>query len=65
MFQFSFIFLLFFFGASILGLIAFTTARRIESFLKSFPLNELTFRVYQLEKKVAELQKLIAASAPP
>src|SRR3974390_2600241 len=65
MFQFSFIFLLFFFGASILGLIAFTTARRIESFLKSFPLNELTFRVYQLEKKVAELQKLIAPSAPP
>jgi len=65
MFPFSFIFLLFFFGASILGLIAFTTARRIESFLKSFPLNELTFRVYQLEKKVAELQKLLAASAPP
>ena len=65
MFQFSFIFLLFFFGASILGLIAFTTARRIESFVKSFPLNELTFRVYQLEKKVAELQKLLAASAPP
>src|SRR6516164_268086 len=65
MFQFSFIFLLFFFGASILGLIAFTTARRIESLLKSFPLNELTFRVYQLEKKVAELQKLLAASAPP
>src|SRR5215469_16079809 len=65
MFQFSFIFLLFFFGASVLGLIAFTTARRIESFLKSFPLNELTFRVYQLEKKVAELQKLRAASAPP
>jgi len=64
MFQFSFIFLLFFFGASILGLIAFTTARRIESFVKSFPLNELTFRVYQLEKKVAELQKLLAASAP-
>jgi len=63
MFQFSFIFLLFFFVCSILGLIAFTTARRIESLLKSFPLNELTFRVYQLEKKVAELQKLLAATS--
>ena len=61
--QFSFIFLLFFLVCSILGLIAFTTARRIESLLKSFPLNDLTFRVYQLEKQVAELQKILAATS--
>jgi uncharacterized membrane protein len=66
MYQFPFIFLLFFFVGSILGLIAFTTTRRIESLLKSFPLNELTFRIYQLEKKVAELQKLLTtAGATP
>jgi len=67
MYQFPFIFLLFFFVGSILGLIAFFTARRIESLLKSFPLNELTSRIYQLERKVAELQKLLTAAgaAPP
>jgi len=63
--QFPFIFLLLFFVGSILGLIAFNTSRRIESLLKSFPLNELTFRVYQLEKKVAELQKLVATVSTP
>jgi uncharacterized membrane protein len=66
MHQFPFIFLLFFFVGSILGLIAFATTRRIESLLKSFPLNELTSRIYQLEKKVAELQKLLTtAGATP
>lgn len=64
MFQFPFIFLLLFVG-SILGLIGFVTARRIEMLLRSFPLNELTFRVYQLETKVAELQKVLAATSAP
>jgi uncharacterized membrane protein len=52
---------------TILAFVAFSTVRRVESLLKSFPLNELTFRVYQLEQKLAELQKKLdsAQSAIP
>jgi uncharacterized membrane protein len=46
-----------FLAGSIVAFMALAAARRIESTLKSFPLNELRFRVYQLEKKLAELQK--------
>jgi uncharacterized membrane protein len=45
----------------VLALVALSDIREIRSTLKSFPLNELTFRVYQLEQKVADLQKKLAA----
>ena len=53
---------------TILAFVAFSTVRRVESLLKSFPLNELTFRVYHLEQKLADLQKKLASVesvAPP
>jgi uncharacterized membrane protein len=53
-----------FIAGTIIAFIAFSAARRIESTLKSFPLNELTFRVYQLEQKLAELQKSISPATP-
>ncbi len=46
---------------TILSFIAFSTVRRIESIIKSFPLNELTFRVYQLEQKLSDLQKKLSS----
>jgi uncharacterized membrane protein len=49
----------------ILGLVAISDVRDVRSTLKSFPLDKLTFRIYQLEQKVAELQKKLAAAAPP
>jgi uncharacterized membrane protein len=60
---FSLLFLLFVAGI-VLACIALSSVRSIESTLKSFPLNQLTFRVYQLEQKLAELQKLISATPP-
>jgi uncharacterized membrane protein len=63
-----FMLMLLFFVSTIVGFVAFSAVRRIESTLKPFPLNELTFRIHQLEQKVAELQKKLAAappSAPP
>jgi uncharacterized membrane protein len=53
-----------FFVGSILAFVSLSSARRIESKLKSFPLNDLTSRVYQLEQKLAEVQKAISSSAP-
>jgi uncharacterized membrane protein len=61
------LFLLFIVGI-VLASVALSSARSIESTLKSFPLNQLTFRVYQLEQKLTELQKLISTippAAPP
>ena len=54
-----------FIAGTIIAFMAFSAARRIESTLKSFPLNELTFRVYQLEQKLAELQKNFSSATPP
>ncbi|MGB7434252.1 MAG: DUF2339 domain-containing protein [Candidatus Acidiferrum sp.] len=48
---------------TILSFLAFSAVRRLESILKSFPLNELTFRVYQLEQKLAAVQKAMPSSA--
>lgn len=49
---------------SIFGFVAFSATRRLESTLKSFPLNELTSRIYKLEQKLAELQKLASSATP-
>ena len=50
---------------TIIAFVALSAVRRIESTLKPFPLNELTFRVYQLEQKLAALQKQLVSAAPP
>jgi uncharacterized membrane protein len=50
---------------TILAFVAYSTVRRLESLLKSFPLNELTFRIYQLEQKLADLQKKLASTEAP
>lgn len=50
---------------TILSFAAFSAIRRMESAIKPFPLNELTFRVYQLEQKLAALQKSLASVTPP
>lgn len=47
---------------TILAFVAYSTVRRLESLLKSFPLNELTSRIYQLEQKLADLQKKLASA---
>jgi uncharacterized membrane protein len=59
-----FMLMLLFFVSTIISFAALSAVRRIESTLKPFPLNELTFRIYQLEQKVAELQKKLAAAPP-
>jgi uncharacterized membrane protein len=64
MFPLLFILILVILLGSILGFVAFSAVRRVESSLKAFPLNELTFRIHNLEKTLAELQKLTAAHAP-
>lgn len=53
------------FAGTLVAFVALSASRRVESTLKSFPLNELTFRVYQLEQKLAELQRTIASTTPP
>jgi uncharacterized membrane protein len=50
---------------TIIAFSALSAVRRIESSLKPFPLNELTFRIYQLEQKLAALQKQLASAVPP
>src|SRR5271169_2003213 len=50
---------------TIVSFVALSAVRRIESAIKSFPLNELTFRVYQLEQKLADLQKTLVSRTPP
>jgi uncharacterized membrane protein len=52
-------------AGTVLALVAISDFREIRSTLKSFPLNELTFRIYQLEQKVADLQKKLPATTPP
>jgi uncharacterized membrane protein len=59
-----FMLMLLFVLSTIVAFVALSAVRRVESFLKPFPLNELTFRIYQLEQKVAELQKKLAAAPP-
>jgi uncharacterized membrane protein len=49
---------------SILAFVAYSATRRIESTLKNFPLNELTFRIYKLEQQLAELRKLVSSATP-
>jgi uncharacterized membrane protein len=64
--SFFFIFVLLFLSGTVLSLVALSAVRRLESFLKPFPLNELTSRIYQLEQKLAALQKALDnASASP
>jgi uncharacterized membrane protein len=53
------------FVSTLVSFVALSSVRRIEPLFKSFPLNELAFRVYQLEQKLADLQKKLAASVPP
>jgi uncharacterized membrane protein len=50
-------------GGLVLAIVALSEIRELRANLKSFPLNELTFRVYQLEQKVADLQKRLAPAA--
>jgi uncharacterized membrane protein len=50
---------------TIIAFVALSAVRRIESTLKPFPLNELTFRIYQLEQKLAALQKQFASAPLP
>jgi uncharacterized membrane protein len=58
---FFFILIPLFLVGTILAFVTYSNVRRLESILKSFPLNQLTFRVYQLEQKIAELQKKVAS----
>jgi uncharacterized membrane protein len=51
-------------ASSILSLLALSAVRRIEALLKTFPLNELTGRIYQLEQRLAQLQKLVSSQSP-
>jgi uncharacterized membrane protein len=60
-----FMVILLFLVSTILSLVALAAIHRIEATLKPFPLNELTFRVYQLEQKLAEVQKKLDAATPP
>ena len=53
-----------FLAGSIIAFIAYGAVHRLESLLKTFPLNELTFRLYQLEQKLAQLQKIVNAAHP-
>lgn len=50
---------------TILAFVAYSAVRRLESLLRSFPLNELTSRVYQLEQKLADLQKGLDSAETP
>src|SRR5271166_891494 len=52
-----------FLAGSILAFVAYGVAHRLESLLKSFPPNDLAFRLHQLEQKLAQLQKIV--NAPP
>ncbi len=54
-----------FVAGSILAFVAYSVAHRLESLLKSFPPNDLAFRLHQLEQKLAELQKIVNASSSP
>jgi len=54
-----------FLAGSILAFVAYSVAHRLESLLKSFPPNDLAFRLRQLEQKIAELQKILNASSSP
>ncbi len=54
-----------FLAGSILAFVAYSVAHRLESLLKSFPPNDLAFRLHQLEQKLAELQKIVNASSSP
>jgi uncharacterized membrane protein len=51
-----------FLAGSILAFVAYGVAHHLESLLKSFPPNDLAFRLHQLEQKLAELQKIVNAS---
>ncbi len=52
-----------FLAGSILAFVAYSAAHRLESLLKSFPPNDLAFRLHQLEQELAELQKIVNASS--
>ncbi len=54
-----------FLAGSILAFLAYGVSHRLESLLKSFPPNDLAFRLHQLEQKLAELQKIVDASSSP
>jgi uncharacterized membrane protein len=45
----------------VFSFMALSAIRRMEETLKPFPLNELTSRIYQLEQKLADLQKKFAS----
>src|SRR5208337_1898294 len=62
--QWYFILIPLFLAGSIFAFIAYGIAHRLESLLKSFPPNDLAFRLHQLEQKLAELQKIVNASSP-
>lgn len=51
--------------SSVFTLVAFSATRRLESMLSQFPLNQLAFRIYQLEKKLEALQQLSSVPAQP
>lgn len=51
-------------SGSILGIIAFSAAQRLDSTLKSIPFDQLMSRLSKLEQKLAQLEKL-ASGAPP
>jgi len=53
-----------FLAGSILAFVAYGVAHRLESLLRSFPPNDLAFRLQQLEQKLAELQKIVSAAPP-
>lgn len=63
MYQLYFILIPLFLAGSIIAFIAYGAVNRLESLLKSFPPNELAFRLQQLEQKLAQLQKIV--NAPP
>ncbi len=62
MYQLYFILIPLFFAGSIIAFIAYGAVSRLESLLKTFPLNEMAFRLQQLEQKLAQLQKIVNAA---
>jgi len=46
-----------FLAGSILAFVAYSVAHRLESLLKSFPPNDLAFRLHQLEKNSRSFRK--------
>jgi uncharacterized membrane protein len=60
--QLYFILIPLFLAGSIIAFIAYGAVNRLESLLKSFPPNDLAFRLQQLEQKLAQLQKIVSAT---